>query len=315
MSRFPEPSKNFSFPETEERILKFWKENKVFEKSIASRQGQPRFVFYEGPPTANGKPGIHHVISRTIKDLACRYKTMQGYRVERKAGWDTHGLPVELEVEKELGLNSKAKIEEYGIEKFNAKCRESVFRYKKEWDELTERIGYWVDIKHPYVTFQNGYIESVWWILSQFFKKGLIYHGFKVVPYCPRCGTGLSSHEVAQGYEEVTETSIYVKFRLKGQKDTFILSWTTTPWTLPGNVALAVGEDIDYVKVKQGSEFSYLAEARLGILEGGYEIVERHKGKDLAGISYEPLFNYINPQGKPAFLIATADFITAEEGR
>ncbi|MGH8004582.1 MAG: isoleucine--tRNA ligase, partial [Limisphaerales bacterium] len=234
--------------------------------------------------------------------------------MERKAGWDTHGLPVELEVEKELGLNSKPKIEEYGIEKFNAKCRESVFRYKKEWDELTERIGYWLDLQNPYVTFKNEYIESVWWILAQYFKKGLIYRGFKVVPYCPRCGTGLSSHEVAQGYEDVTETSIYVKFRLKGQKDTFILSWTTTPWTLPGNVALAVGENIDYVKVKQGSELYWLAEARLGILEGEYEILERKKGKELTGFTYEPLFSYINPEGKPAFLVATADFVTTEEG-
>ncbi len=311
---FDELKEGFSFPKIEAEVLEFWRKNKIFEKTLDLGTGRPDFVFYEGPPTANGKPGIHHVIARTIKDLVCRYKTMQGYRVERKAGWDTHGLPVELEVEKELGLNSKARIEEYGIEKFNAKCRESVFRYKKDWEELTERIGYWVDIKHPYVTFQNGYIESVWWILSEFFKKGLIYRGFKVVPYCPRCGTGLSSHEVAQGYGEVTETSIYVKFRLKGQKDTFILSWTTTPWTLPGNVALAVGEDIDYVKVKAGLEFYWLAEARLGILEEGYEIVERHKGKDLAGISYEPLFSYINPQGKPAFLVATADFITTEEG-
>ncbi len=311
---FDELKEGFSFPKIEAEVLEFWRKNKVFEKTLELGAGRPDFVFYEGPPTANGKPGIHHVIARTIKDLVCRYKTMQGYRVERKAGWDTHGLPVELEVEKELGLNSKPKIEEYGIEKFNAKCRESVFRYKKEWEEVTERIGYWVDMQHPYVTFQNEYIESIWWILAQFFKKGLIYRGFKVVPYCPRCGTGLSSHEVAQGYEEVTETSIYVKFRVKGQKDTFILSWTTTPWTLPGNVALAVGEDIDYVKVKQGSEFYWLAEARLGILEGEYEIVERKKGKELAGLGYEPLFAYINPEGKPAFLVATADFVTTDEG-
>lgn len=311
---FDELKEGFSFPKIEAEVLEFWRKNKVFEKTLELGAGRPEFVFYEGPPTANGKPGIHHVISRTIKDLVCRYKTMQGYRVERKAGWDTHGLPVELEVEKELGLNSKAKIEEYGIEKFNAKCRESVFRYKKEWDELTERIGYWLDLENPYVTFKNEYIESVWWILSQFFKKGLIYRGFKVVPYCPRCGTGLSSHEVAQGYEEVTETSIYVKFRLKEKKDTFILSWTTTPWTLPGNVALAVGESIDYVKVKQGSEFYWLAEARLGILDGEYEIVERKKGKELAGLAYEPLFAYINSEGKPAFLVATADFVTTDEG-
>ncbi|HXF49269.1 MAG TPA: isoleucine--tRNA ligase [Verrucomicrobiae bacterium] len=311
---FDELKEGFSFPKIEAEVLEFWRKNKVFEKTLERSAGRPDFVFYEGPPTANGKPGIHHVISRTIKDLVCRYKTMQGYRVERKAGWDTHGLPVELEVEKELGLNSKAKIEEYGIEKFNAKCRESVFRYKKEWDELTERIGYWLDLENPYITFKNEYIESVWWILAQYFRRGLIYRGFRVVPYCPRCGTGLSSHEVAQGYEDVTETSIYVKFRLKDQKDTFILSWTTTPWTLPGNVALAVGEGIDYVKVKQGSEFYWLAEARLGILKDECEIVERKKGKDLAGLGYEPLFAYINPEGKPAFLVATADFVTTEEG-
>ncbi len=311
---FNELKEGFSFPKIEAEVLEFWRKNKIFEKTLELSAGKPDFVFYEGPPTANGRPGIHHVISRTIKDLVCRYKTMQGYRVERKAGWDTHGLPVELEVEKELGLNSKAKIEEYGIEKFNAKCRESVFRYKKEWDELTERIGYWLDLENPYITFKNEYIESVWWILSQYSKRGLIYKGFRVVPYCPRCGTGLSSHEVAQGYEDVTETSIYVKFRLKDEKDTFILSWTTTPWTLPGNVALAVGEDVDYVKVKQGSEFYWLAEARLGILKDEYQIVERKKGKEIAGLHYEPLFNYIDPDGKPAFLVATADFVTTEEG-
>jgi len=311
---FDELKEGFSFPKIEAEVLEFWRKNKIFEKTLELSAGRPDFVFYEGPPTANGRPGIHHVISRTIKDLVCRYKTMQGYRVERKAGWDTHGLPVELEVEKELGLNSKAKIEEYGIEKFNAKCRESVFRYKKEWDELTERIGYWLDLENPYITFKNEYIESVWWILSQYSKRGLIYKGFRVVPYCPRCGTGLSSHEVAQGYEDVTETSIYVKFRLKDEKDTFILSWTTTPWTLPGNVALAVGETVDYIKVKQGPESYWLAEARIGILKNEYEIVERKKGKDLAGLHYEPLFPYINPEGKPAFLVATADFVTTEEG-
>ena len=215
MKRFKEIPKDFSFPRGEENILQFWRENKIFEKSIQIRQGSPRYVFYEGPPTANGKPGIHHVISRTIKDLVCRYKTMQGFRVDRKAGWDTHGLPVEIEVEKELGIDTKPKILEYGVEKFNAKCRESVFKYKKDWDALTQRIGYWLDLEDYYITCDNNYIETVWWILAHLYQKGLIYKGHKIIPFCPRCGTGLSSHEVSQGYEEGDDTYIFVKVQLK----------------------------------------------------------------------------------------------------
>jgi len=208
---FKEIKEDFNYPEMEKRILDFWDRGNIFHKSIQIRKDAPDFVFYEGPPTANGRPGIHHVISRTIKDLVCRYKTMRGFKVERKAGWDTHGLPVEIEVEKELGLDSKAKVEKYGIDKFNAQCRKSVFRYKKEWDDLTRRIGYWLDLDDAYITCSNEYIESVWWILSQFWEKGLIYQGHRIVPYCPRCGTPLSSHEVAQGYEEVSDPSVYVK--------------------------------------------------------------------------------------------------------
>jgi isoleucyl-tRNA synthetase len=245
---------DFNYPQMEKRILSFWKEHKIFEKSLQIRKDAPKFVFYEGPPTANGKPGVHHVISRTIKDLICRYKTMRGYRVDRKAGWDTHGLPVEIEVEKELGLKSKKDVEEYGIANFNAKCKESVFRYLKDWDELTERIGYWLDLKDAYITYTNEYIESVWWSLSEFYKKGLIYKGHKIVPYCPRCGTTLSSHEVAQGYEETEDPSVFIKMRLERSEDTYFLVWTTTPWTLISNVALAVHPDVDYVKIEHKGE-------------------------------------------------------------
>jgi isoleucyl-tRNA synthetase len=312
---FKEIKEDFNYPRMEERILSFWEENKIFEKSIEIRKDAPHFVFYEGPPTANGKPGIHHVISRTIKDLICRYKTMKGFRVDRKAGWDTHGLPVEIEVEKELGLKSKADVEKYGIEKFNQKCRESVFRYVKEWDEVTKRIGYWLDLKDAYVTCSNEYIESVWWILSEYYKKGLIYIGHKIVPYCPRCGTTLSSHEVAQGYEEVEDPSVFVKMRLEDEKDAYFLVWTTTPWTLISNVALALGPEITYAKVEYRGEKLILAKALLDtVLKGEYKILDEFSGKELEKERYEPLFDFVKIDTSKAFYVILANFVSLEEG-
>jgi isoleucyl-tRNA synthetase len=305
------------FPKLEEKILEFWKKNKVFEKSFQNRQGGEPFVFYEGPPTANGKPGIHHVLARAFKDLFPRYKTMQGFYCQRKGGWDTHGLPVELEVEKELGLSGKKQIEDYGIAKFNQKCKESVFRYVEDWEKLTERIGFWIDLDHPYITLDNEYIESCWWILKQLWERGLLVQDYKVVPYCPRCGTPLSSHEVAQGYEDVTEPSVYVKFELKDEPGTFLLAWTTTPWTLPGNVALAVNPDAVYVIAKfisrQEQEHLILAKSRLAVLDEPYEIVEEFKGQDLVGQEYEPLYDFVKYK-KKAHYIVPADFVSLDEG-
>ena len=234
----------------ENRIREYWNKHDLVQKSIDIREGMPRFIFYEGPPTANGKPGIHHIMARTLKDVICRYKTMNGFQVKRKAGWDTHGLPVEIEVEKMLGLKDKRGIEEYGIEKFCQKCRESVFSYEKLWREMTELMGYWIDLDHPYVTLHNSYIESVWWILHNFFSRNLIYKAYKIVPYCPSCGTPLSSHEVAQGYKDIEDPSIYVKFKATDEENTYYLAWTTTPWTLISNVALAVHPEETYLKVE-----------------------------------------------------------------
>jgi len=312
---FKEIKEDFNYPQMEKRILSFWKENEIFEKSLQIRKDAPLFVFYEGPPTANGKPGVHHVISRTIKDLICRYKTMRGFRVERKAGWDTHGLPVEIEVEKELGLKTKQDVERYGIANFNAKCRESVFRYLKDWDELTERIGYWLDLKDAYITYTNEYIESVWWILSEFYKKGLIYKGHKIVPYCPRCGTTLSSHELAQGYEETEDPSVFVKMRLEDEEDTYFLVWTTTPWTLISNVALAVHPEVDYVKIEHKGDKLILAKSLLDkAIHGEYKLLEEFKGKALERKRYVPLFDYAKTDKKKAFYVCLADFVTTEDG-
>jgi isoleucyl-tRNA synthetase len=310
------PSKGPTYGELEEQVLKFWDENSIFPASIERRNDSPAFVFYEGPPTANGKPGIHHVIARTIKDLVCRYQTMKGFKVERKGGWDTHGLPVEIEVEKELGLASKAKILEFGIDKFNAQCRVSVFKYKDEWDRLTRRIGYWLDLDHPYVTLTNDYIESVWWILAQFFQRGLLYEGHKIVPYCPRCGTGLSSHEVAQGYDLVTDPSVTVTMPLVDDPQTAFLVWTTTPWTLISNTALAVGRDIDYIlAVKDGGRF-ILAEARANaVLSGVFEVERRFKGADLIGKRYQPVFPFFaDAPGDKTFTVLEAHFVSTEDG-
>lgn len=315
---FKELPDKINFDEIEKEILSYWKENKVFEKSISTREGKPSFKFYEGPPTANGMPGIHHVISRTIKDLMCRYKTLRGYQVYRKAGWDTQGLPVEIEVEKALGIKSKDDIEKLGVEKFNQACRDSVFKYLKEWEELTERMGYWVNQKDAYKTYTNDYIESVWWSLEKFFDAGLIYRGFKIQPYCPRCETPLSSHEVAQGYEDVKDPSVYITFKIKdgqGYDDYEFLVWTTTPWTLISNVALAVGPDITYVKIKftKTGDKIILAKDRLSVISQEYEILGEVQGRELENIQYEQLFQYVKVDRK-AFYVALGDFVTTEDG-
>jgi len=326
ISMFEELPDKLDLPSLEEKVLANWKKNNTFRRSIDRRRDAPGFVFYEGPPTANGTPGIHHVISRTIKDLVCRYKTMRGFRVHRKAGWDTQGLPVEIEVEKELGIKSKADILNYGIEKFNQACKKSVFKYLKDWEKLTERMGYWLNLDDAYITYTNEYIESVWWALKKFFSAGLIYKGCKIQPYCPRCETPLSSHEVAQGYREVKDPSVYIRFKIKSDKDDFkdtdFLVWTTTPWTLISNVALAVHPDVDYVKIRtqtpistghgQG-RFLLLAKSRLEVISGGCEILRTFKGSELEKVEYEQLFNYV-PVDKKAFYVTLGDFVTTEDG-
>ncbi|MFH1894294.1 MAG: class I tRNA ligase family protein [Patescibacteria group bacterium] len=306
-----------NFPKREKQILRYWKENQIFEKSVSQRKKAKDFVFYEGPPTANGKPGIHHVGSRVFKDIICRYKTMQGFRVQRKAGWDTHGLPVELEVEKKLGLKNKKDIESYGIARFNKKCRESVWQYLKDWKKLTERIGFWLDLENPYITYETNYIESVWFVIKQIFKKGLLYLGYKVVPYCPRCGTSLSSHEVAQGYERIKEPSIFIKFRIKNPEfeNTFLLVWTTTPWTLPGNVAVAVNPKFIYVKVKAGSENFILAKERQEACgQKDAEILQELKGEELLKIYYEAPYPVDSQEGVTIYKVIPADFVSLEDG-
>ncbi|WP_422446656.1 isoleucine--tRNA ligase [Thermoanaerobacterium sp. DL9XJH110] len=307
-----EPTMNFV--PIEENILDFWKREKIFEKSIENRKDAPDYVFYEGPPTANGMPHAGHVLTRVVKDLIPRYKTMLGYKVDRKAGWDTHGLPVELEVEKQLGISGKPQIEEYGVEDFIKKCKNSVFTYEQEWRKMTERVGFWIDMDHPYVTYHNTYIESVWWALKKIWEKGLLYKGHKVVPYCPRCGTSLSSHEVAQGYEEVEDPSVFVKFPVVGEENTYLLAWTTTPWTLPSNVALAVKADYNYVKVENNGEKLILAEGRLQVLDGEYTVLESFPGEKLAGMKYKPVFPFFEKEKDRAFYVVTADFVTLDEG-
>ncbi len=345
------PKQNFA--QMEEEILKFWDENNIFEKSVEKNSTDKSFIFYEGPPTANGTPGLHHVLARAFKDIVPRYKTMKGFRVERKAGWDTHGLPVELQVEKVLGLKNKQDIENIvpgdkrqSIIEFNKKCKESVWEYKDLWEKLTRRMGYWVDMQNPYVTYENKYIESVWWVIAQIFKlknkdgESMVYKGHKVIPYCYRCGTALSSHEVAQGYQTVKDNSVYIKFKAKPnpEKDiddnTYFLAWTTTPWTLPGNVALAVGKDIEYVKIKchpelasgsngemlkqvqHDSTFYILAKDRMvDIFENEeYEIVEEIKGQNLLGFEYEPLYVVENKENKKAYYVISGDFVTTTDG-
>lgn len=304
-----------NFVEREKETLKFWKNNRVFEKTNEKTEGKPVFSFYDGPPTANGKPHIGHILTRVMKDIIPRYKIMKGYSVLRKAGWDTHGLPVELEVEKSLGIDGKQEIEAYGIEPFIKKCKESVWKYKGEWERMSDRVGYWVDMDHPYITYDNNYIESVWWSLKEIDKKGLLYRGFKIVPYCPRCGTALSSHEVAQGYKDVKEKSAYVKFALKSQRNTYFLAWTTTPWTLPSNVALCMNADEDYARIKSGEEYYILADALISAVfeEGTYEKIDVKKGKEYEFVSYEPLFDFYTGNDK-AFYITCDGYVTLTDG-
>ena len=304
-----------NIPKREEEIIEFWKKNRIFEKSVEQRDPENRFVFYEGPPTANGKPGVHHGLSRVFKDSVCRYKAMQGYYVERKGGWDTHGLPVEIEVEKRLGLKNKKDIEKYGIEKFIKQCKESVFKYKREWERMTERIAFWLDMENAYITYENYYIETLWWIIKEISKKGLLYKDYKVVPYCPRCGTPLSSHEVAQGYKDVYDPSVFVKFRIPSMERTYFLVWTTTPWTLPSNMLLAVNKDFTYVKVLYKDEYLILAKERLSEVfkDEEYEVVEEFKGEKLIDIDYEPLFDFVKLDVRFHF-VAHGDFVSLDEG-
>ena len=304
---------DLKFVEREREVEKFWRENHIFEKSIEDRKDAPTYMFYDGPPTANGKPHIGHALTRVIKDMIPRYRTMKGYKVPRKAGWDTHGLPVEIEVEKELGINGKEQIEEYGVAPFIEKCKESVWKYKSMWEQFSDVIGFWADMDDPYVTYHNSYIESEWWALKQIWDKGLLYKGFKVVPYCPRCGTPLSSHEVAQGYKDVKERSAIVRFKKKNE-DVYFLAWTTTPWTLPSNVALCVNPDEDYVKVVQGDYTYILASALVEtVLKEDYTVLETYKGKELEGIEYEPLWGELNVKGK-AWYVVCDNYVTLTDG-
>ncbi len=303
----------------EEKILSFWQEKNIFKKTLEKDAPKGEFVFYEGPPTANGRPGIHHLEARAFKDAIPRYKTMRGYHVRRKAGWDTHGLPVELEVEKQLGISSKKQIEEYGIAKFNEECKKNVWKYVDEWIDFTKRIGYWVDFDDAYITYKNPYIESVWNVIARADERGLLYKDYKVVPWCPRCGTALSSHELAQGYADVKDLSVYAKFKIVGFDNAYFLAWTTTPWTLPGNVALAVGADITYVEAKVGEDIFVLAKDRLSVLEESYEIIAEHKGSEMVGMEYEPLYPFLKENYKgegleKAYKVYTADFVNTEDG-
>jgi isoleucyl-tRNA synthetase len=312
---FKKVDSNVDLVKLEENILDFWKKNNIFKKTLEKTKDMPGFVFYEGPPTANGEPGVHHVLSRVFKDIFPRYKTMKGFNVPRKAGWDTHGLPVELEIEKKIGINSKKEIEKIGIEEFNRLCRESVMKYEEQWKKLTERIGFWLDMENAYFTFKNEYIETVWWILKTIWDKGLLYEDHKIVPYCPRCGTALSSHEVALGYKDVEDYSVIVKFPLKDRENTFLLVWTTTPWTLISNVACAVNPDADYVEVKYSNENYILVENLLSSVfenDSQYNIISRFKGSILINSKYLPVYKYTDADN--AFRIIGADFVSTKEG-
>ncbi|HEY4521578.1 MAG TPA: class I tRNA ligase family protein [Candidatus Paceibacterota bacterium] len=299
----------------EKEILEFWLKAGIFKKSVEKNKKNKKFVFFEGPPTANGKPGVHHVEARSFKDVILRYKTMRGFFVPRVAGWDTHGLPVEVEVEKELGLKTKKDILKYGVAEFNKKCRESVWKYKKLWEDLTDKMGFWIDTQNAYVTYENSYIEKLWGVIKEFAKKKLLYEDYKVLPWCSRCGTALSSQEVAQGYQTVTDKSVYVKFKVKNQENTYLLAWTTTPWTLPGNVALAVGKDIRYVKIKPANETYILAkDLLLKILPEFSGSLSLMNGKELLGLEYEPLFDIPALQNENSHKVYAADFVNTEDG-
>jgi isoleucyl-tRNA synthetase len=321
MAKKFEEVKQLAYPKAEVETLNWWKENRIFEKSLSTREDGIPFTFFEGPPTANGKPGIHHVMARTVKDLFCRYKTLKGFRVERKGGWDTHGLPVEIEVEKELGLDGRSQVEEYGMAEYNAKCRESVLKYKDLWDDLTQRMGYWVDLENPYITFENDYIESVWWAFKQLYEKGLVYKGYKIQWYSPGSGTVLSSHEVSLGYKETQDPSVYVKFPLDADENVFFLAWTTTPWTIISNMALAVNPALDYVKIRVSegdkTEFYILAKDCLeDAINHDYEIVDSYKGKELVGWVYKPVFDYAQKEHpkESAWRVIEAGYVTTEDG-
>jgi isoleucyl-tRNA synthetase len=316
MPRYSAVSARAGFPEAELEILDLWQRTHVFERSLAMRRDAPPYVFYEGPPTANGLPGLHHVLARSYKDVFARYKQMTGFSVARKAGWDTHGLPVELEVERALKISGKKQIEEYGIAEFNARCKASVNEYIDQWREMSERLGFWLDFDHPYRTYDGTYIESVWWSLKELWEDELLYQGYKVTPYCPRCQTTLSSHELSQGYrEDTSDPSVYVKFRLnESDGKTFLLAWTTTPWTLPGNVALAVHSGKPYVRVAQGDESYILAKERLSVLEGDYEILGEMDGSDLVDLTYEPLFTDMLPEGLAFVVLDAPEIVTMDEG-
>ncbi|MBO5286361.1 MAG: class I tRNA ligase family protein, partial [Clostridia bacterium] len=306
---------SLNFLDREKQILSFWKENKVFEKVLALNEGAPEFTFYDGPPTANGKPHIGHILTRVIKDIIPRYRTMKGYHVARKAGWDTHGLPVELEVEKLLGINGKPQIEGYGIEPFIKKCKESVWKYKGEWEKMSDRVGYWADMENPYVTYDDNFIESEWWALKQIADKGLLYKGYKIVPYCPRCGTALSSHEVAQGYKDVKETSVFVKFKVKGEDNKYFLAWTTTPWTLPSNVALCMNPDEVYVEIEADGVNYILAEKLCAKHFEDYTVISKKTGKEYEYTEYEPVFDFVKDSlDKKAYYLTVADYVTMEDG-
>lgn len=302
--------------EIETAAREVWKKNsKKIKAAVQEIPGRPLFSFLEGPPTANAPPALHHLESRTFKDIICKFKFMNGFSVPRKGGWDCHGLPVEVQVEKKLNLADKKEVEKYGLDKFTKQCKEDVFSNINDWNESTEELNYWVDLESPYRTLDNNYIESIWWSLSELYKKKLLYEGYKVVPFCPRCGTPLSSHEVAQGYKDIKEDSVYIAFKIKNDKDTYILAWTTTPWTLPGNVALAVGGKIDYVKIKlEDGDFLILGKEKLNLIKGKYEIVEELKGKKLVGLEYEPLYDIKESQNKNSHKIIEADFVTTEDG-
>ncbi|HIM11899.1 TPA: isoleucine--tRNA ligase, partial [Candidatus Poribacteria bacterium] len=313
---FKEVSTKLHFPKIEEEILEFWQAEDIFQKSVRNRSLDPPFVFLEGPPFANAPPGVHHVLARVMKDAICRYKTMTGHYVQRKAGWDTHGLPIEYQVEKQLNIKNKQELEAYGVKNFIEKCKENVFQYEQDWRKMTERIGFWVDLDDPYITLSNNYIESVWWVLKQAWEKDLLYQGYKVQPYCPRCGTTLANHEVSQGYQVVTDPSIYIKFPVKNLVNTFLLVWTTTPWTLPSNVAIVVGEDYDYVSVEYQGQDLILAKALASNVFGEKEqvkIKKVFKGKEILDWEYEPLFNFATPKEK-AYYVIGGDFVTLTDG-
>ncbi|MCD8306894.1 MAG: class I tRNA ligase family protein, partial [Clostridia bacterium] len=323
MALYKKVDTSLNFVDREKGVIKFWKDNDIFEKSVKKNEGNQEFSFYDGPPTANGKPHIGHILTRCMKDIIPRYQTMKGKHVLRKAGWDTHGLPVELEVEKSLGLDGKPQIEDYGIEPFIKKCKESVWKYKHEWELMSDRVGYWADMENPYVTYDDNYIESEWWALKEMHKKGLLYKGFKIVPYCPRCGTALSSHEVAQGYKTVKENSVVARFKVKGCEDRYILAWTTTPWTLPSNVALCMNPDESYVEIEKGGSRYILAEALVGNFFEDYKIVDRKKGSEWEGLEYEPLFaetraeiERISPASVPAkaHYVVCDGYVTMSDG-